>query len=107
MDTRKHSRLTESRATVSRKVGGEFSIYAGSIEGVNLELVPDEKIVQSWRMDNWPEGHFSKATFSLQAIEGGTRLTFTQTDVPDEFYDEIKQGWHDYYWDPMKKMLEK
>jgi len=49
----------------------------------------------------------SKATFYLEKIKDGTRLTFTQTGVPDEQYDEIRKGWHDYYWIPMKKMLEK
>ncbi len=34
-------------------------------------------------------------------------LTFTQTDVPDEFYEDISQGWRDYYWKPMKEMLDK
>jgi hypothetical protein len=24
---------------------------------------------------------------------------------PKEYYDEIRQGWHDYYWSPMKEML--
>ena len=106
MDSRKHSRFTGSKASISRKIGGKFTVYDGYIEGVNLELVPDEKIVQSWRGSDWAEGHYSRATFSLKKVEGGTRLTFTQTDVPEEQYEPISQGWRDYYWTPMKKMLE-
>jgi len=34
-------------------------------------------------------------------------MTFTQSDVPVKFYEDIKQGWIDYYWTPMKEMLEK
>jgi hypothetical protein len=34
-------------------------------------------------------------------------MTFTQTGVPAQFYEDIKQGWIDYYWTPMKEMLEK
>lgn len=107
MDPRKHGRFTGGKATISRKVGGKFSIYEGQIEGVNLELVPDSKIVQSWRMDDWPKGHFSKATFQFEEVDGKTRLAFVQIDVPEEFYEDIKQGWKDYYWTPMKEMLEK
>ena len=106
MDSRKHSKFTDGKASISRKVGGKFTAYDGYIEGVNLELVPDRKIVQSWRGSDWPEGHYSKATFSLKQVEGGTRLSFTQTGVPDEQYDSISQGWHDFYWKPMKDMLE-
>ncbi len=106
MDSKKHSEFTGSEASISRKVGGKFKIYGGEIEGENLELVPDEKIVQSWRYSDWPEGHFSKATFAFKAVPEGARLTFTQTGVPEEFYEDIRQGWHDYYWGPMKKLLE-
>ena len=107
MDSRKHSKFTDGKASISRKVGGKFTAYDGYIEGVNLELVPDRKIVQSWRGSDWPEGHYSRATFSLKQVEGGTRLSFIQTGVPDEQYDSISQGWQDFYWKPMKDMLEK
>lgn len=107
MDSRKHSRFTGSKASISRQVGGKFSAYDGSLEGESLELVPDARIVQSWRSSDWPEGHYSRATFSLKETTGGTQLTFTQTGVPEEFYEDIKQGWHDFYWEPMKSMLVK
>jgi len=104
MDSRKHSKLTGDKAIIRRNVGGKFTV-GDYIHGVNLELVPNEKIVQSWRGSDWPEGHFSRAVFSLRAERSVTRLTFTQTGVPEENYEEIRQGWHDYYWEPMKEML--
>jgi activator of HSP90 ATPase len=107
MDSKKQAELEGGEAKISRKVGGKFTISSGDIEGTNLELVPDQKIVQSWRYGDWPEGHYSTATFSLEKTDKGTRLTFTQTDVPDDKYEDIKQGWKDYYWTPMKAMLEK
>ena len=107
MDTRKHAEFTGGVAKISRQVGGKFTISDGEIEGKNLELVPDKKIVQSWRYSDWPAGHYSTATFALEDVVAGTRLTFTQKDVPDDKYEEIKQGWKDYYWQPMKEMLEK
>ena len=105
MDAGKHAALTGSEVKTSRRVGGKFSIYGGDIEGVNLELVPGRKIVQSWRYSDWPAGHYSTATFSLNEVSGGTRLTFTQTGVPEASYDDISKGWREYYWQPMKKML--
>ncbi len=106
MDEKKHAAFTGGEAKISRKAGGKFSIYRGDIEGKNLELIPDQKIVQTWRYSDWPEGHYSTATFVLKATEKGSQLTFTQTDVPDDRYEDIKQGWKDYYWAPMKEMLE-
>ncbi|MHC9541832.1 MAG: SRPBCC domain-containing protein [Vulcanimicrobiota bacterium] len=42
----------------------------------------------------------------LATGEGGTQLTFTHEGVPVEYHYPIKQGWHDYYWKPMKKLLD-
>jgi activator of HSP90 ATPase len=107
MDSKKHARFTGDKAVISRKVGGKFSVFDGYSEGANLELVPDVKIVQSWRASDWPEGHYSQASFTFKEIPGGTRLSFIQTGVPAKQYDDISQGWRDYYWAPMKDMLEK
>jgi len=107
MDSRRHSKFTGEKASISRKIGGKLIAYGGYIEGANLDLVPDKKIVQSWRGSDWPKGHYSKATFALRKVKGGTRLTFYQSGVPAQYYEGIKQGWRDFYWAPMKKMLEK
>src|SRR4030043_561347 len=107
MNSRSHARFTGAKARISRKVGGKFIAYDGYIEGVNLNLVPNKKIVQSWRGSDWPKGHYSRATFSLKKVKNGTHLTFTQSGVPDQYYNDISQGWRDYYWKPMKEMLEK
>jgi activator of HSP90 ATPase len=105
MDSGKHARFTGDKATISRTVGGRFSVYDGGLTGVNLELVPDRRIVQSWRSSDWPEGHFSRVTFALAEVAGGTRLAFRQSGVPEDEYDDISQGWRDYYWEPMREML--
>lgn len=105
MDSRKHARFTGAKARISRKVKGRFTAYDGYIEGVHLNLVPDKKIVQSWRGSDWPEGHFSRATFLLKKTKSGVRLTFTQSRVPVQHYRDISQGWRDYYWKPIKEML--
>ena len=106
MDSRKHARFTGDAASISRKVGGKIMAYGGYITGTNLELVPDERIVQAWHAADWPKGQMSKVTFCLALTKGSTRLTFTHTGVPDEHYEAIQQGWIDHYWTPMKALLE-
>jgi len=107
MDSRKHSKFTGASARMSRKIGGKFTAFGSYIQGINLDLVSNKRIVQAWRGSDWPKGHYSVATFSLNRIKGGTRLVFTQMGVPDREYKGINQGWRDYYWKPMKEMLEK
>lgn len=107
MDSKKHSELTNSNAIISRKTGGKFEVYDGYIEGINIEIVSDKKIVQNWRGEEecWPKGHYSKITIELKEVKEGTRLEFTQEDMPEECYDNFYQGWYDNYWKPMQEMF--
>jgi activator of HSP90 ATPase len=107
MDSRKHAKLTGARAKISREVGGTIAAYDGYIEGKNVELVRNKKIVQLWRGSDWPAGVFSRATFALHKVHGGTHIRFRQSGVPDTQYKAIKQGWIDFYWDPMRKLFGK
>jgi activator of HSP90 ATPase len=107
MDHRKHAQLIGSKAVISREVGGKFSLWDGDIEGINLELVPNKKIVQHWRANDWAPGYYSRVTFELSKVKYGTEIRLTQIGVPDQFYDDVKKGWRDYYWKPMKEMLKK
>ena len=107
MDSEKHSQFTGAQASISRDVGGAFTAYDGALTGTILDLAPDTKIVLAWRGsdEGWPPGHYSTATFSLEEIDGGTRLTFVQTGVPEQSFNQINRGWRNYYWKRMKTFL--
>lgn len=107
MDSRLHSKFTGSKAVMSRRVGGTFTAYDGYASGKNLELVPAKKIVQTWRADDWPEAMYSKLTIRLHKTKAGTRLSFTQTGIPDRQVGAIKRGWIEFYWKPLKQILKK
>lgn len=59
MDENRWKGFTQSNAKISKNVGGEFSIFDGSVTGTNLELQEGKLIVQKWRFGNWPDGMFS------------------------------------------------
>lgn len=108
MDSKKHSQFTGGKAVISQKVGGTFSAYDGYAFGKNVELVKDTKIVQTWRASDWSTGCESLVTFSMKkSPSGGTMLAFKQENVPVSCAKDIEKGWKDYYWKPMKEMLEK
>jgi activator of HSP90 ATPase len=102
MDSKKHSKFTGAEAKISPKIGGKFTAFDDWASGVNKELVPDKKIVQTWRGADWPKGHYSAVTFELKQVGKGTQLDFTQTDIPEELFNDVAQGWVDWYWDKMK-----
>jgi len=107
MDSKKHTEFTGDQAVISRKVGGSFSTFSRYATGKNLELVPDKKIVQTWRNNDWPKDHYSTLTFLLRPAKDGTRIILRQKNVPTFDAENISGGWKTYYWQPLKKMLEK
>jgi len=106
MDGKRHGALSGQQTTVSPREGGEFKV-GHDLEGKHIKLVKDKKIVQTWRANNWPAGVYSKATFALAKAPGGTKITFTQTGVPSQYYGEISTGWRNYYWGPLRKQFAK
>ena len=46
-------------------------------------------------------------TFTLEADGGATVVHLQQTDVHDDELQDMADGWTDYYFDPIKKLLEK
>jgi activator of HSP90 ATPase len=109
MDSKIHSKFTEGKAKISRDIGGNFSIFEGTINGQNIELIPDQKIVQAWRSEgeNWPKGYYSTITLIFESTDEGTLIKFTHVDVPEGALESVEEGWKSYYWDPLKELLEK
>jgi activator of HSP90 ATPase len=105
MDSKKHAAFSGGDAKISRKVGGKISAYDGWISGRNIKLVANKLIVQEWRGDDWPKGVISIAKFELTKKGSGTKLTFTQTGVPENKYKDIASGWKEHYWEKMKIFL--
>lgn len=91
-------------AKMSGELGFEFSLWGGDVYGKNIEVVHGSKLVQEWFGGVWDKP--SIATFILSSKENETVINFTQTDVPDEEYKDIEQGWKDYYLGPIKDYLE-
>jgi len=106
MDSKKHAALSGEPAALSRKVGGSFTAWGNHISGFNLALRPGHKIVQAWRTLDWPADHYSIAIFELNAVDGGTKLNFTQIGVPAHRFEGHCRGWTQTYWTPMKEILE-
>jgi activator of HSP90 ATPase len=65
MDENRWKGFTQSHAKISKEVGGEFSIFDGSVTGTNVELQDGKLIVQKWRFGNWVDGIHSMVSFGL------------------------------------------
>jgi activator of HSP90 ATPase len=90
---------------ISRETGGAFSLFGGYIMGRQLELVPNERIVQAWRTASWDPGDYSIAKFALLEQGAGTKIVFDHTGFPKGQAEHLAAGWKANYWEPLKKYL--
>lgn len=105
LSSAQHSQLTGAPAEIDAKIGGLWSAYGGKISGVNVELVPGARIVQTWRAGNWPAGVHSLVRFELSADGTGTKLALDHDALVDEHATHIESGWKNMYWEPMHKFF--
>jgi len=90
---------------ISREAGGVFSLFGGHIVGRHVELVPNERIVQAWRVATWDAGVYSIAKFELVEQGSGTKLVFDHTGFPKGDGEHLAAGWKANYWEPLEKFL--
>ncbi|KAJ4847232.1 hypothetical protein Tsubulata_035615 [Turnera subulata] len=103
MDDNRWKGFTQSNARISKEVGGEFSIFDGSVTGRNVELQEGKLIVQNWRFGSWPDGVVSTVRLTLDEPEPGvTVVKVLHTDIPEEdrygnatVVENTERGWRD------------
>lgn len=81
------------------KKGGKFELFGGNVSGEYLELVEPTQIVQSWRLDQWPKGHFSRLeiNFDQNDVDNVTVMRVSWSGVPVGQEDVTKRNWREYY----------
>lgn len=82
-------------AVMSTEPESEFSLWEGDITGRNIEFIPDRKVVQEWYFGDNEEQ--SIVTITIRPDKGGSLVTVEQTNIPDEDFNDIAEGWREYY----------
>ena len=91
-------------ATFNPEANTEFTLWDGDIIGINLEIVPNIKLVQEWYFEDNKEK--SIVTIELTKQNDKTQIELHHTNIPDEAFSNISEGWNKYYFGTMKKYLE-
>ena len=95
---------TGYKAVMDDKVGTEFSLWGGNITGNNIEVVINEKLVQEWYFGEQEEQ--SKVTIKLFKDKKGTQVELKHINIPDSDYENITEGWIEYYFGAIKDFFE-
>lgn len=91
-------------ADMKPEEGYVFSLWEGDITGVNLEVKPNRYLVQEWFFGEQEEQ--SIVRISLKKNGGKTLVELEHTHIPEDVYEEITEGWKEYYLGSIKGMLE-
>lgn len=100
---------TGEEAEMSTVPGSEFSMWEGSICGKNLEFIPGKKIVQQWYFgdeEEQAEETRSVVSLTLHPDNENTSVELRHTNIPDEDYKEIVDGWNHAYFGSLRDFYE-
>ncbi len=91
-------------AVMSTEPGSEFSLWEGSITGKNLEFEDKRLIVQQWYFGEQDEA--SIVTIKLHDHPDGTSVELRHTNIPDEDYKDIVEGWNNLYFGSLREFYD-
>ena len=105
LDAKQFAAFTKLAAEIDPVPGGAFKLFGGLIEGRNVELVPNRRIVQAWRPASWPVGEYSVARFELSARGPEARVALDHSGFTEDKWAHLNDGWKSNYWEPLHKYL--
>lgn len=79
--------------------GGRFELFDGNVAGEYVELDEPKRLVQKWRLKQWPAGHYStlRIDFDQNDVDHVTLMRVTWNGVPVGQEDITKRNWSEYY----------
>lgn len=92
------------QAEMNTQVGFEFSLWEGSITGKNLEFEENKKIVQEWYFGDQEEK--SIVTIKLHPDKKGTSVELRHTNIPDDAFENICEGWDQGYFGALQEFYQ-
>ena len=95
---------TSDEAEMSTEAGSDFSLWDGAITGKNLEFEENRKIVQQWYFEEASDN--SIVTIILHPHANGTSVELRHTNIPDEDFDDMVEGWNNAYFGALGDFYE-
>ena len=104
-DPRMIKEWSEAGAVFSLEIGAAYSLWDGSISGEIVEIVPVQRLVQTWKPQDWTRTD-SIVTFTLTPRGKGARVDLVHVNVEESDYAGTSEGWDAYYLGAIKRMCE-
>ncbi|KAI5963968.1 AHA1 [Candida margitis] len=79
------------------KEGSSFRFFGGAVLGKLLKLVPNEQIVELWRLQDWKEGHYAELDMRMIQSSGETKLVVKFSGIPIGEEERVRDNFEDMY----------
>lgn len=94
-------KFTPKKCVMTAEVGEDFSLFDDTVQGTNSKLIKNSLIVQKWRQNDWPEGHFSTVRIFLKPLiqieekdkSLATKLFLTHDGIPFKNLEATVKYW--------------
>jgi activator of HSP90 ATPase len=93
---------TGEPVVMSTEPGSRFSMWDGAITGENIEFEENKLIVQKWDFEDAE----SMVTIKLHPSGSSTSVEVRQTNIPDDAYEDIVDGWNEEYFGNLNQLFE-
>ena len=92
-------------AKMSAEPGERFEMWDGDITGTILAVEPNKMIQQQWDFETQEEA--SVVTIKIHPDKNGkVSVELRHSNIPDEAYDNIVEGWEAYYMGAITEFYE-
>lgn len=95
---------SDSPAKMDAREGTEFELWDGDISGKNLKVIKNKELVQEWYFGDQEEQ--SLVTIKLHPDGTGTSVELRHENIPDDAYENIEEGWRNFYIGAIKRFFE-
>ena len=95
---------TGEPAEMSEIPGSAFSMLDGHIVGQNVAFEPGKSIRQLWFFG---EDHSSEVLIQLFPDKQNTQIRVQHTGIPDDAYENMLEGWKEFYLGSLRDFYEK
>ena len=107
LDGGEQRKMTGQPARVEAREGGNFSLLDNGVEGKIISLTPHDKVVQTWRTPDFPQGSLaSQVELRFEPTCTGTELVLKHTGIPDGHSQKMLRLWETELFRPMLRYFE-
>ncbi|NJK84818.1 MAG: ATPase [Bacteroidales bacterium] len=91
-------------ANIQPVPGTEFELWEGDISGKIIDVEPNKKLIQEWYFGDQNEQ--SLVSIYLRQKGNSTVVELEHVNIPDEEFENIKEGWSKYFWGAIQEFFK-